>query len=437
MTQSVILPAVNIASTTDKLPVLENSPELQGATEPFSDFLALLRSSLGTVPVAKEVLPAEIDISQELTRGQNLPLEELVDGNSGEKLPLPANESGEIIKIVDEYPVGTVTAAVKKILVKDVPQELAVNNPVDESLLVENPVIATVLLQQPADVINQPIQINPIIVEQIKPENSVAGQLLQTPTARLNESSQLRNMELTGFQNSLPVDAEDSDIALQTVRTMSEELMKPVVRTAMPTIDSNAVLQSLRRIATPVSGNEMSNSHDLTSMLSSPTVTQSPTPVSAQNSSQVLPSLSLNTPFQNTGWNQEVTDKIQWMVSQRIQGAEIKLNPAHLGPMEVKIQMQNDQVTVQLTAAHSVVRDALEAAVPRLKEMFDALGVQLADVDVSEHSFTRQRQQREDNSAHNTASEIENNSPHNNLEDKSVKRWTTSFTAAGRLDLFV
>jgi len=119
-----------------------------------------------------------------------------------------------------------------------------------------------------------------------------------------------------------------------------------------------------------------------------------PTPVttSATPPSTALPSTTLSVPFNQAGWDKALGERVQWMAGQGIQRANIKLNPAHLGPMEIRIQIQNDQANVQFTSAHGVVRDALEAALPRLREMFDNAGVELTDVDVSGQSFAEQQQ---------------------------------------------
>ena len=185
-------------------------------------------------------------------------------------------------------------------------------------------------------------------------------------------------------------------------------------------------------MVTPVSGGETRTGSELVAALAAG---QSGS-VSTQPALQGLSGMTLNTPMQNAGWSQELTDKIQWMVGQRLQGAQIKLNPAHLGPMEVKIQMQNDQATIHFIAAHSVVREALEAAMPRLREMFDNQGVQLGDVDVSEESFARQRQDRESSDTRQAAGSAE--SRHFLPVDEQIsERWETPVSAPGRLDLFV
>lgn len=152
-------------------------------------------------------------------------------------------------------------------------------------------------------------------------------------------------------------------------------------------------------------------------------------------SSTGVQNFTLNTPFNQAGWDKALGERLQWMAGQGIQRASIKLNPAHLGPMEVRIQVQNDQANVHFTSAHTVVREALEASLPRLREMFDNAGVQLADVDVSGQSFAEQQQATDGRQAGGNQSgnrvldgEIEADSLH--------EIPLSSLPASGRLDLF-
>ena len=88
------------------------------------------------------------------------------------------------------------------------------------------------------------------------------------------------------------------------------------------------------------------------------------------------------------------------MVKKDMHMAELKLNPRHLGPIEVKIAMSQDQVTtVHMSASHGTTREALEAAIPRLREMLNESGLTQVDVNVSQHS-NQQRQQAQDDNGH-------------------------------------
>ncbi len=97
-------------------------------------------------------------------------------------------------------------------------------------------------------------------------------------------------------------------------------------------------------------------------------------------------SFSISTPVQHPQWNQSLGQNVQWMVNQNIQQAEIKLNPPDLGMLDIRITVNNDQASVHFTAPNSAVRDAIESAMPRLREMLEQSGISLADANVSEHS---------------------------------------------------
>ena len=117
-----------------------------------------------------------------------------------------------------------------------------------------------------------------------------------------------------------------------------------------------------------------------------------------------------------------------------MQGAQVKLNPANLGPMEVRIQMQNDQASIQFTSHHAVVREALEAALPRLRDMFEASGVQLVNVDVSSgQSFAQQQQAAQDSFGQSWGHNIDASEPELKIRTQTP---LGAFAARGRLDLF-
>lgn len=107
-----------------------------------------------------------------------------------------------------------------------------------------------------------------------------------------------------------------------------------------------------------------------------------------------LPTTQVPLPMQHPQWGDALSEKVMWVTNQKLQGAEIKLNPPQLGPIEVRVSLNNDsgqsQAQVHFTAQHALTRDALESAMPRLREMFNANGVDLVDVNVSDRSFAEQ-----------------------------------------------
>lgn len=97
--------------------------------------------------------------------------------------------------------------------------------------------------------------------------------------------------------------------------------------------------------------------------------------------------------FAHPEWNKEMGERVVWMHKQEIPSAELRLNPGHLGPVKIKIDISQEQVTVAFTAQHAAVKEALDAALPKLREMFSAHQLNLSDVSVAQED-AGQRQSR-------------------------------------------
>lgn len=100
---------------------------------------------------------------------------------------------------------------------------------------------------------------------------------------------------------------------------------------------------------------------------------------------------TLTETFGRPDWGQGLGRQMLWMVNQNMRSAEMRLNPANLGPVEVRIEMDDEQqVSVAFNSRHAAVRDALELAIPRLREMFESNGMNLSNTDISDQSFAEQ-----------------------------------------------
>lgn len=100
--------------------------------------------------------------------------------------------------------------------------------------------------------------------------------------------------------------------------------------------------------------------------------------------------------FAHPEWNKEMGERVIWMHKQEIPSAELRLNPKHLGPVTIKVDVTQDQATVAFTAQHAVVKEAIEAALPKLREMLSAQQLNLVDVNVSQND-SGQRQAKDSN----------------------------------------
>ncbi|MCX7172473.1 MAG: flagellar hook-length control protein FliK [Proteobacteria bacterium] len=92
--------------------------------------------------------------------------------------------------------------------------------------------------------------------------------------------------------------------------------------------------------------------------------------------------LPVHTPVGTHGWDGEVGDKLVWMVGRQEQRAELVLNPPQMGRIEVSLSMSDGQTSAQFVSANPAVRDALEAALPRLREILADAGINLGQTQV-------------------------------------------------------
>ena len=91
----------------------------------------------------------------------------------------------------------------------------------------------------------------------------------------------------------------------------------------------------------------------------------------------------VHTPVGTAQWADEIGSRMTMMVEQGKHTASLRMSPEHLGPLEVRITVNGDQASVQFGAAHADTRNAIENALPRLREMFASQGLSLADANVS------------------------------------------------------
>lgn len=143
--------------------------------------------------------------------------------------------------------------------------------------------------------------------------------------------------------------------------------------------------------------------------------------------------LTVSQPLGATGWGEAVADRVTWLGQARQPSAELHLNPPNLGPVEVHVTMQGEQATVSFFSAHAPVREALQAAAPRLSEAFAAAGLSLGNVSVGADS----------NSGRDNRGQEQGRSRRASDQDSSIAsaaapagRWTGAIGGMRAVDLF-
>lgn len=85
----------------------------------------------------------------------------------------------------------------------------------------------------------------------------------------------------------------------------------------------------------------------------------------------------------SSGWGKSLGRQISWMVAGGHQTAELHLHPADMGPLQVVLSMQNNQAELMFVSREPAVRQAIEAAIPHLKDMMADAGISLGQTSVN------------------------------------------------------
>ena len=89
-------------------------------------------------------------------------------------------------------------------------------------------------------------------------------------------------------------------------------------------------------------------------------------------------------------WNNQLSQQVVWLSSAHAQTAQLSLNPPDLGPLHVVLNVANDSAQAMFVSQHAAVRDAVQAALPQLRESLANNGIALGNTTVSSDSAQQQ-----------------------------------------------
>ena len=97
--------------------------------------------------------------------------------------------------------------------------------------------------------------------------------------------------------------------------------------------------------------------------------------------------LSVEAPVRSPAFAQELGEKVVWLAGRQGQVAEMVLNPPQLGTLEVRLTLSGSEAGAQFYSANPVVRETIESALPRLRDMMAQAGINLGEANVRDQSF--------------------------------------------------
>lgn len=133
----------------------------------------------------------------------------------------------------------------------------------------------------------------------------------------------------------------------------------------------------------------------------------------------------------------QFADKIAMIARAREGVAELKLHPPSLGAMEIRVAMDADRANIHFSSPNPVVREVLEAAMPRLREALAQDGLALGDASVSDQPPQRRDEAAQDRMAGDGGAADDDDQatdPFTTAEQGGVK--TTLSALARKLDIF-
>jgi flagellar hook-length control protein FliK len=90
----------------------------------------------------------------------------------------------------------------------------------------------------------------------------------------------------------------------------------------------------------------------------------------------------LRAPVGTPAWNDELGGQLTWMAANGRESASLRLSPENLGPLEIRISVEDGEAKVWFGASQADTRAALESSLPRLRELLASQGLVLADAGV-------------------------------------------------------
>jgi len=98
---------------------------------------------------------------------------------------------------------------------------------------------------------------------------------------------------------------------------------------------------------------------------------------------------AIEAPVRSALFATELANKVVWLSGRQGQFADLSLNPPQMGALEVRLTVSGVDATAQFFSPNPVVRDAIDAALPKLRELMAQAGLSLGEAEVRDHAFSR------------------------------------------------
>ena len=136
---------------------------------------------------------------------------------------------------------------------------------------------------------------------------------------------------------------------------------------------------------------------------------------------------------------QQLNEKIRWMVNARNTMAEIRLDPPEMGSMQVRVNVAGDAASVSFVVQSQQAKEALADAMPKLRDMLSEQGIELGDAQVRKDNSSGSdngQQLANDNSRGNGAGNRGENDGLDDMDETRIIEQSVTREAKGGIDFY-
>ncbi|WP_058119904.1 flagellar hook-length control protein FliK [Photobacterium kishitanii] len=256
--------------------------------------------------------------------------------------------------------------------------------------------------------LSAPLITDVVLVDGVKVSIQVSATETDTTTVSLASTASLTTpltsatlaspvaMVADGQKSDMNVDGDVNNLPLPTTTaTNASTLIMPTPNTPLGATKFDGSLVDDSRLNLGESVNTYNDS--LAQQLSGLTSTSSGL---KPEQSAVMTNVQSPLLFTREQAGEQVHERINIMMAKNLKFVDIRLDPPELGKIQIKLTLNQDQASVQFTVNNHQTRDIVEQAMPRLREMLQQQGLQLAQSSVQQETSQQFSGQQSNSSAH-------------------------------------
>ena len=200
-----------------------------------------------------------------------------------------------------------------------------------------------------------------VITRQVDTSHTLSNEHLAVPASQVSLPSSLpangsASVTMPAFANLIPANFMQAQL--------SQEGAQPSTRDAALVMTGDAILNASTPELPKIAVTSLSGAQGVI------LTTQSSQPLAAQLS--LTPHALLD-----PGWSDAFGQRIAFLAQQGSQTATLQMNPADLGPIQVRISLNDQQAKVEFNTLQQTTSDLITAAMPRLAAALEQQGLRL------------------------------------------------------------